>query len=174
VSDRAPVSPSERQDELAVAELVATHGLQGELKARPLTDFPEALSRLDSVVLEGKTGRRAARLLSVRGQGTTLIFRIEGIDSIDAAEMLRGFLVKIPLSEAHPLPEGHYYIADIIGLDVFTEDGRSLGRIRDVFRTGSNDVYQADVALIPATREAVTVLDVPGRRMVVNSALIVE
>jgi 16S rRNA processing protein RimM len=160
-------------DELIVAELVGPHGLGGLVRANPTTDFPEALSRLDEVIVEGKT-RAVFPLLSVQPHGRILLLRLEGIDTVEAAEALRGALVKIPRSQAHPLPPGHYYLADIVGMTVQTEDGRNLGVVRDVKRTGSNDVYYADHALIPATREAVLELDVPGRRMTVASAFVVE
>jgi 16S rRNA processing protein RimM len=163
----------ERADELTISELVGPHGLQGVVKGMVLTDFPEDLERLEEVILEGRV-RTVARVLSVQLHGSALFFKFEGIDTREAAEALRGVWVKIPRSAAHELPPDHYYHSDIVGMEVFTEDGRSLGTIREIRRTGSNDVYYTERALIPALREAVTTLDVPNRRMVVQSALVVE
>lgn len=167
------VEPENAPDELIVAKLAAPHGLKGAIKAIPLTDFPEALTRFKELTLQG-ADRQVVRLQSVRVQGPSLVFQFEGIDTIEAAELLRGAEVKIPRSEAHPLPPGHYYIGDIVGMNVFAEDGRPLGAIREVRRTGSNDIYITEQALVPAIREAVTEIDVPGRRMVVLSTLVVE
>lgn len=159
--------------ELTVAIIAAPHGLRGELKAACTTDFPEDLSRLSEVIIEGES-RCVRKLLQIRSQKSQLLLRLEGVDTIDAAEALRGAAVKIPRSQAHVLPPGHYYVADIVGMEVLTEAGRSLGVVRDVRRTGSNDVYYTDHALVPAIHDAVVEMDVPGRRMVVREMLVVE
>ena len=152
---------------------MGTHGLQGAVRGLILTDFPEDLARLEEVILEGAT-RRTVKLRDAQVHGRVLLFQFEGIDTVEAAEALRGSWVKIPRSQAHPLPPEHYYVSDIVGIEAFTQAGRSLGTIRNVFRTGANDVYTTERVHIPATREAVLELDVPGRRMVVNEDLIVE
>src|SRR5579872_3671404 len=116
---RPPAPSAGTADELSVAELVAPQGLQGGVRAISLTDFPEDLNRLTDVIVEGAE-RRTLRLLHVRMQGRMLIFQFQGIDTLEAAESLRGSLVKIPRSQAHELPPGHFYHSDIVGLEVFT------------------------------------------------------
>lgn len=157
-----------------MAEIVAPHGIQGQVRALPYTDFPEDLGRLDEVILERGSQRRIVPLTSAALHGRVVLLRLEGVDDVDAAGALRGVLVKIPRSAAHPLPPGHYYVSDIIGMNVTTSDGRSLGTVKEVLRTGSNDVYYTARAAVPATREAVIEMDVPGRRLVVNPDLVVE
>lgn len=170
---RPALPGSEASDEIIISELVAPHGVNGLVRGLTLTEFPEDLDRLKEVILDGPR-REIVRLLKIQTHGRLLLFQFEGVESFEAAEALRGMQVKIPRSQAHALPPGHYYVGDIVGMEVFTEDGRSIGRIREVLQTGSNDVYRTEQALIPATREAVTTMDVPGRRMVVQSNLIVE
>ena len=81
--------------------------------------------------------------------------------------------VSVPRSDAIALPEGHYYLADLIGIRVESTNGRALGRIADVLRTGSNDVYvvrgSAGELLVPGTQDAVAELNVPDRRLVVEA-----
>jgi 16S rRNA processing protein RimM len=159
--------------ELAVSELVAPHGLRGEVKGLVLTDFPEDLDRLEEVTVN-RPVRRVLKVQGIRPHGNALLFKFEGLDSIEDAESLRGALVLIPRKAARPLAEGHFYVSDIVGLEVVTEDGRSLGQVVEVLRTGSNDVYQTPLALVPATKEAVLSIDLPARKMTVNPNLVVE
>ncbi|MCA1597367.1 MAG: ribosome maturation factor RimM [Chloroflexi bacterium] len=159
---------------MIVAEIVAPHGIQGQVRALPYTDFPEDLGRLDEVILERGQERRVVPLLSAALHGRVILLRLQGVDDVDTAAALRGVLVKIPRSKAHSLPPGHFYVSDIIGMEVTTTDGRSLGTVKEVLRTGGNDVYYTARAGVPATREAVIEMDVPGRRLVVNPDLVVE
>ncbi|MCA1594873.1 MAG: ribosome maturation factor RimM [Chloroflexi bacterium] len=167
-------APGSGAAELIVAEIVAPHGIQGQVRALPYTDFPEDLDRLQEVILQRGPERRIVHLQSAALHGRVVLLRLEGVDDVDAASSLRGVLVKIPRSAAHPLPVGHFYVSDIIGMEVTTTDGRSLGTVKEVLRTGSNDVYYTARAGVPATREAVVEMDVPGRRLVVNPDLVVE
>ena len=91
----------------------------------------------------------------------------------EAAMSLTGKLLTVDRSEAAPLQEGEYYTFDIIGLTVYDMDGNELGKVENVLRTGSNDVYQArrtdgGELLIPALKAVVKEIDVPGGRMVVD------
>ena len=86
-----------------------------------------------------------------------------GIDSVSAAEELRGLEVFLPRAEAPPLPQGHFFVQEVLGLRVRTTGGRDLGRVAEVLRTGANDVYVARGAagevLIPAIRAVVLSID---------------
>jgi 16S rRNA processing protein RimM len=84
-----------------------------------------------------------------------ILFRLDGVDTRDDAEALRGAEVLVPLEQAAPLPEGRYYEHQILGLRVLTPDGEELGRVREVMAGPSNDVYVAGPYLIPATHDAV-------------------
>ena len=168
-----PIWP-DRPDELTVAEIVAAQGLNGDVRAVCLTDFPEDLGQRARQVIVESYERQVMSLVSVRPHGHMLVLHLEGVESIEQAQALRGAHVKISRSQAHALPAGHYYVSDIVGLEAFTEDGRSVGKVLDVHRTGSNDVYHCERALVPAIRDAVTEIDLSGGRIIVNSALIVE
>ena len=101
-----------------------------------------------------------------------VLLKLAGVATPEQAEALRGALVFVPAAEAVPLSEGQYYWHQIIGLDVQTSDGRQLGRISDILRTGSNDVYvvrsDRGELLIPAIEDVVKEIDLARRRMIVE------
>lgn len=165
---------TEIPDEFIIAEIVGPHGIHGMVRAFPYTDFPEELSRLEEVVLEKGNVRQHFRLESAAVHGRMLLMKFAGIETPEAAADRRGFLVKIPRAEAVPLPEGHYYFSDIVGLEVLDAEGRSYGRVRQVFRTGSNDVYATATVLVPATREAVQEINLEQGFLRVNPNFVVQ
>lgn len=165
-----------------IGEVLGAVGLGGEVRVRPLTDFPDRLLELDEVRLR-RRGPGAAkrvelrRVVRVERRGTAFILAIEGVVSRELAAGLAGATLEIPLSQAQELPEGRYYRFDLIGLAVEDEEGRPLGRVREIIETGANDVFvvtpdeaqdRREETLIPALKETVLVLDPAAGRMVVR------
>lgn len=150
--------------------LVGLHGLRGEVKLRPLTEFPERLrSHKELRLLRPDGCEERRRVLASRDHKGMLLVRLEGIETPEAAEALRGAEVLIGLDEAAPLPEGRFYEHQILGLRVLTPEGEELGRITSIMEGASNDVYVAGPYLIPATRDAVLRLAPDEGVMVVRS-----
>lgn len=120
---------------------------------------------------ERGTSRTIEDVTVARGR---LSVKVSGVDTRNDAERLRGGYIKVPKAEAPALPDGRYYVFDIIGLEVFTTDGRSLGRVANVLQTGANDVYVVKPAgggkdvLIPAVKPVVKRIDLDSRRMVIE------
>ena len=157
-------------ENLTVGVLVGVHGIAGEVKLRPLTEFPERLSSLKTLHLRFRTGEeQRLRVTGSRWHREMLLVKLEGVTSRDAADALRGAEVLVPVDAAAPLPEGRFYEHQIIGLRVITPEGEELGRIREIMRVPSNDVYLAGPYLIPATRDAVLRIDPEEGVMVVRS-----
>lgn len=177
-------SPSENRDasgaapapeDLVVGRIVGPFGRVGEVKLLPLTDFPERLGAYPSLLLHfagGRTERR--RVERARPHKGVILLKFEGCSSIDDAEALRGAEVRIEGAHAGPLPDGHHYVHDLIGLAVVTPEGEQLGEISEVLRGPANDVYVAGKYLIPATHDAVASIDMAGRRLVVRSREFLE
>lgn len=152
-----------------MGEVVAPVGLRGEVKVRLLTDFPARLAELPRVCLVWGDGReRVLRLERVRLQKDFAFFRLEGIETRDEAEGLRGCEVRINRDMCQRLAEGQYYLFEVVGLEAVTAGGKSLGKVREVLRTGSNDVYATERFLIPATHDAVASIDVEAGTMLVR------
>lgn len=155
---------------IIIGKIVAPHGVRGDVRVIPLTDFPERFYKLKTVLLEdGKT----LTVKEARAYKQQFLLKFAGLDDRTAIEPLKGKLLKVTKDDLVKLPEGHYYIFDIIGLRVYDEEGADLGVIADVLTTGSNDVYVAEQEgkkplLIPAIKDVVKAIDVSGGRMTVR------
>jgi 16S rRNA processing protein RimM len=159
----------EAEPEIAVGLIRAPHGIKGLVRVKPLTDDPGRFERLTQVTLELRSGeRRSQAVEETRVGADRVLLKFRGLDDRGAVEPLRGAYVLIPRSEAIELPEGQYFVDDIVGLEVVTVDGKHLGPVREVLRTGANDVYATDSAMIPATREVVRKIDIAAGIMIVD------
>lgn len=146
---------------MPLGTLTAPWGIRGEIKIR--LDADPAIARQVKTVYLGPERRPVAvRGWHQRGRFHTIAF--DGIDSVNAAEALRNLSVAIPRADAPALPEGHFFVDQVVGLRAVTTGGREIGRITEVIATGANDVYvvrgpQGEV-LIPAIRDVVVEIDV--------------
>ena len=164
----APVPPGEW---VVVGAVTGAHGVRGEVKVLPTGERPGRLGELEAVTLVLRGGQRiSARIVGYRpyeGKGVALL-TFEGYADRTAAGALTGARLLVRPEESPRLPEGDYYEWQIVGLQVVTTDGRDLGVVEEVLRTGANDVYVTSECLLPATAEVIKEIDLPGRRMVVE------
>jgi len=164
----SPMTPPPA-DPITVAMVVAAHGVRGELRVYPETDFPERLRPGRAVYVAGGKAPRWSRITAARtGRPPLLLLELEGVQGREAAQALRGAALQVAAADLPPLPAGNYYLHQIVGLRVFTEDGRDLGVVQDVERPGGNDVYVVGPHLIPAIRQVVREIDLAGGRMVIR------
>jgi 16S rRNA processing protein RimM len=142
--------------------------VQGELRIRFLTDYPERIAQLDTVYLGMAVDTPSLKPYAVAGMRMHQdygLLRLHGISNRDQADRLRGLLIMVDIEHAIPLEEGEYYLFELIGLEVRTVDGETLGTITEVIETGANDVYVVDSprykeVLIPATEETIVQTDI--------------
>ncbi len=123
---------------LTVGRIAGTHGVHGELKMRILTDDPDHLVNVECVYL-GNADTPIA-LKSVRFTKGGALIALDGVTSPEAGAKLSGLPVKIAGTDARPLEEGEYFLFQLIGLKVFTEDGTPAGTVTDLMETGAHDV----------------------------------
>ncbi|MEX1021842.1 MAG: ribosome maturation factor RimM, partial [Dehalococcoidia bacterium] len=135
--DLGPDGDETGEGRVAVGHINAPWGVRGHVKVTPLTGNTERFVRGAEFYVGGVL-HRVADVREPRGYPVVLF---EGIRGTDDAERLRGTLIEIDESALPPLPEGEHYVHDLIGLAVVTTAGDDLGRLDDVLRTGSNDVY---------------------------------
>lgn len=155
---------------LLIGEITAPQGLKGEVRVFPHTDFPERFDNLREVgVRRGDAPVRVMTVTASRRQERRIVLKLADIDTIEAAEALRGAQLVLPLSQAMPLGEDEYYYHELMGLNVVTTAGDSLGRITAIWPTGANDVYETPLALIPAVKEFIREIDLDHGRMVVDA-----
>jgi 16S rRNA processing protein RimM len=155
--------------DLVVGQVTAPFGVEGAVRVRPETEDPERFSRLRQVRLELPSGEE--RIVTIRSARVTprgVVLQLEESPNREAAESLRGAWVKIKQSMAIPLAEGSYWVHDIVGLKVVTEEGEDLGEVTEVIRTGANDVYVTPRAMVPAIRDVVRSIDLKAGRIVVS------
>ena len=124
-----------------VGVIAGTHGLRGEVKVFPTTDEPRRFLDLEKVIMDTGREERILKIRSVKFFKKFVILGFEGMDRIEDVERLKGSELLIDRKDAIPLEEGEYFIPDLLGLKVVTDDGRELGVIKDVIETGANNVY---------------------------------
>jgi len=155
---------------LVVGHVRAPHGVRGELRITILTDFPERFQ--EQAELWMGSPPRLVVVQRARIQGDVARVKLLGFDDRDSVEGFRGSAVLVPLEQAMPLPDDTYYIHEVVGLEVWTDEGERLGVVSDVLSLPANDIYvvAADEKEIwlPAIEDVVLNIDIHGGRMVVR------
>ena len=161
------------EKQLQVGVISSTHGVCGEVKVFPTTDDVTRFRQLKKVYLD--TGREMLPLeiQNVKFFKQFAILKFKGIDNINDIEKYRGKSLMIDREDAVDLDEDEYFIADMIGMKVCTEDGSEFGTLKDVMETGANDVYIIDSlehgeVLIPAIRKCILDVDMDEERMTIH------
>ena len=154
---------------IAVGRINGVWGLKGHVKVTPLSTNPERLAAGSVVFVRD---RPTTILEVVTPQGYPIV-RFQGYPDRTAAERLRDTLIEIDEADLPPLPEGEYYVDDLVGLAVVTTAGDPVGTVTEVLGTGANDVYVvarpgARDALIPAIGDVVIAVDLEAGRMVIE------
>ncbi len=163
---------------LVIGRVMGAHGIRGEVRVAIHTDFPNRFRALEVVYLsdDASTGLGQDKPQPFHLEGFRLhkggaLVKLAGCDTRSDAQRLRGQWVQIPIEQAMPLGEDEYYEYQIMGLEVWTDQGERLGRVTEVLHTGSNDVYvvegESGEILIPAMEDVVLEVDLEKRRMLV-------
>ena len=124
-------------EKIHVGKIVNAVALKGEVKVYTYSN-PERYEEIKEIYVENKP----YKIEKVRFQGNTVILKLSGIDDRNAAESCKGKEIYIAESELPALPEDTYYIRDLIGMDVVTEDGEKLGTLMDILQNTAQDVYE--------------------------------
>ena len=158
---------------IEIGQIVNTNGLKGVVKVNPFTDDISKFEDLKYVYIQLKNELKKVKIEQVRYNKNQVLLKLEGIDSIEEAEKYRNFYLKTEKESQEDLGEDKYYIVDLIGLDVYSDKNEYLGKIEDVFPTGSNDVYVVKdnlgkQILIPAIADVVKEVDLKNKKMTIN------
>ncbi len=172
--------PSNELEYVIVAEIATPFGLRGAVKASIQTDFPERFDRMEEAYLAPpgaplNAPRQKYSLLSARVQNEKqVVLRFEGVTKNEQADQLRGYTVAVPRTEVVPLPEGEYYIFQIIGMEVYTTQDDFIGKVVNVESLSSNDIYvvrgpksEKDV-LLPAIKDIIKTIDLEANRITIE------
>lgn len=147
-------------EKILIGKIVNVVGLKGELKVYCYTDKKEQFEELDQIWLQDKK----YPVQKARYQGNVVILKLQGIDDRNQAEAQRNKGVYIEEADLAQLPEGTYYVRDLIGSTVIDEDGTLLGQLSDVIQNSAQDLYEVNTKekksiLIPAVKEFILDID---------------
>ena len=161
------------EDLLQVGVITSTHGIRGEVKVFPTTDDPNRFRKLKQVILDTGKEQLEMEIASVKFFKNMVIVKFKGIDDINDVEKYRKAGIYVTRENAVPLGENEYFIADLIGLRVISDEEEELGVIDDVLQTGANDVYivkkeQTPDLLIPAIKDCIKNVNIEEGTMIVH------
>ena len=158
------------EDLLQVGILSSTHGVRGEIKVFPTTDDVKRFKKNKEYILGTKNGNMDVRVESVKFFKQFVILKFEGIDTLDDILAYKGCSLYVNRAHAVKLQKDEYFIADLIGVEVFDEDDNYIGKLTDVLETGANDVYEITteddkVYLFPAIKECIKKVDMDHKKI---------
>lgn len=158
---------------MEIGQIVNTYGIKGFVKVVPFTDNINRFEDLDEVYLQTKNGLETFKIEEVKYSKNTVLLKLRGIDDISVAEKYRNCYLKIDRKNAVELPENTYFIVDLLDCEVVTDEGEILGRITDVYPTGSNDIYvvkneEGKQVLLPAISQVIKQVDIENKKITVH------
>ena len=161
------------EDMLQVGVITQTHGVRGEVKVFPTTDDVNRFKKLKQVILDTGKETLPLEIQSVKFFKQFVILKFKGIDNINDIEKYKRCSLYVTREHAVALEEDEYFIADMIGMEVCTEDGNIFGTLKDVIETGANDVYVIENAehgevLVPAIKECIRSVDIEKGQMMIH------
>ena len=161
------------EDMLRVGVITSTHGIRGEVKVFPTTDDPLRFKKLKKCVIDGKREQVAVTVSSVKFFKQFVILKFKEFDDINDIEKYKGCSLYVTREDAVRLRKDEYFVADLIGMEVFLEDGSAFGKLTDVMTTGANDVYVITIAdrreiLVPAIKDCILSVDPEAGRMEIH------
>ena len=153
---------------LEIGQIVNTFGIKGFVKVKPFTDNITRFDYLKNVYIKDKI----YEIEEVKYHKELVLLKFKGIDKIEQAEPLKNSYLEIDRKDGI-LEEGAYYIVDLIGLEVFSDKGELLGKLEDIYNTGSNDIYVikdelGKQLLLPAIKEVVKEINLNEKKIIVH------
>ena len=158
---------------LEIGQIVNTFGIKGMVKVKPFTDDITRFDRLEKVFVKSKQNKTEYEIEDVKYHKQMVMLKLKGIDNVEEAEHLRRSYLLVDRKNEEPLEEGVYYIVDLLGLEVYTDEGILLGKVDDIFNTGSNDIYVikdelGKQILLPGIDEVIKKVDLENGRITVH------
>jgi len=158
---------------LELGQIVNVRGLKGEVKLNSFAEDDAVFETLKTVFLKRKNEMIEKQIEKVGYTKNQVVLKFKDCNSIDEAEALRNTYLLVKREDLGELSEGVYYLADLIGLDVYTEEGELLGKVDDIYSTGANDIYvvkneEGKEKLLPGIDEVIKNIDIDSGKITVN------
>ena len=161
------------QKRLEIGQIVNTFGIKGEVKVTPFTDDINRFDDLKKVYVKTRKDDKLYKVEGVRYHKNMVLLKLEGIVNPEQAELLKNAYLEVDREDAIPLREGQYFIVDLIGLEVYTDEGNLLGKVEDIYNTGANDIYVVKdelgkQILLPGIKEVINQVDLDNEKIIVH------
>lgn len=161
------------QGNLEIGQIVNTFGIKGFVKVNPFVDDILRFDDLEKVYLRRNKEIKELQVEEVKYHKNMVLVKFKGIDKVEDAELLRNFYLEVDRENAIELEEGEYFIADLLGMNVLTEENEELGKLEDVFNAGSSDIYVVKTAegkqiLLPAISEVIKEINIKENKIIVH------
>lgn len=158
---------------LEIGQIVNTFGIKGMVKVKPFTDNIERFNNLEKIYIKNKSGQTEYKIQEIKYHKNMVLIKFEGIENPEQADLLRNSYLMVDRETEEPLEPGRYYIVDMIGLDVFTDNNEYLGKLEDIYNTGSNDIYVVKnelgkQVLLPAIEDVIKNIDMDNKKVIVH------
>ena len=158
---------------LEIGQIVNTFGIKGMVKVKPFTDDIRRFDELKTVYVEKNSTKTEYEIEEVKYHKDMVLIKFKGIDKVEQAEMLRNSYLTVSRDSVEKLEEGRFYIVDLLGLEVYTDEQVLLGTLEDIFNTGSNDIYvvkdkQGKQILLPAIQDVIKQIDIENKKIIVH------
>ena len=158
---------------LEIGQIVNTFGIKGMVKVKPFTDDIRRFDELKTVYVEKNSTKTEYEIEEVKYHKDMVLIKFKGIDKVEQAEMLRNSYLTVSRDSVEKLEEGRYYIVDLLGLEVYTDEQVLLGTLEDIFNTGSNDIYvvkdkKGKQILLPAIQDVIKQIDIENKKIIVH------
>lgn len=158
---------------ITIGKVVSTQGNKGEVNVLPLTDSIDRFKNLATVFLRNNHSQAILNIEKIRIKEDMAILKLKDIENIEEAKTIVGSFLEVERKNAVKLPKDAYFIFEIIGLEVYTENNVFLGKVENVISTGSNDVYvvkrkDKEELFIPAIHDVVKNIDLEKKRITIN------
>lgn len=158
---------------LEIGQIVNTFGIKGMVKVNPFTDNIRRFDRLKKVYIGKNDEKKEIEIEEVKYHKNMVLIKFKGINNPDEANLLRNKYLYVDRNDEEPLEEGTYYIVDMLGLDVYTDENKLLGTLDDIYNTGSNDIYVVKnelgkQILLPAIKDVIKEVNLEEKKMIVH------
>ena len=159
---------------LEIGQIVNTFGIKGMVKIKPFTEnTKKRFDNLKKVYIKTKKEKKEYEIEEIKYHKEMVLAKFKGIETIEEAEKFRNSYLLINRENEKPLEKGTYYIVDMVGLEVYTDEGEKLGILDDIFNSGSSDIYVVKnelgkQILLPAIKKVIKNIDMENRKITVH------
>ena len=162
-----------KQQYFEIGQIVNTFGIKGMVRVNPFTDDISQFENMETILVDKKGSFQEMQIEEVKYSKNQVLLKLKGIETVEEAEKYRNCYLKLPREKARKLPKNTYFIADLIGLEVYTEEGNLLGKVEDIYNTGASDIYVikdelGKQILLPAIKDVIKQVDVEQEKIIVH------